>query len=336
MRNSCKSKGNKHAHQILALLVWRIPRIFVPNLLINMNKRLFVFALPLWIALLMPLHAQELFCKVTIDATQATGEKQSIQSMQDAFQRFLNNTKWTNDQFLPEERVKCFMNIIINDRQENRFKCFMNLRVVRPVYGSTYESTLCNLSDKNFDFVFTPFQELQYAEGQYIDDITSLLSFYAYQILGFDYASFSNNGGVLYFQKAQDILNLASGSMEAGWTQRSTNNPMQSRYGLSENMNNGSYKNFQTALYKYHREGLDKMEADPAKARKSILEAVKLVQQLNASAPLLRCVRVFLDAKSSEMIAAFTKAQPNEKNEFVQTMQSLDPMNAGKYNEVLK
>lgn len=299
------------------------------------NNKFFFFLCLLSLSVFQS-FSQELYCKVTIDATQASGEKQTIQNMQDAFTRFLNLTKWTSDVYAPEERIKCYMSVVVNNRQDNHFSCYMNLRIVRPVYGSTYESVLCNLSDKNFDFTYAPFQELQYADNSYTDDITALLSFYAYQILGFDYDSFSSTGGIPHFQKAQNIVNLASSSAESGWTQRSTNNPMQSRFGLSENMTNGAYNSFHLALYKYHREGLDKMENDPVKGRKAMLDALRSLQQLNSSAPLLRCIRVFLDAKSQELITIFTKALPNDKNDFVQIMQSLDPLDASKYNEVLK
>lgn len=279
---------------------------------------------------------QELFCTVSVDATQVSGDKQPIQQMKDAFTRFMNLTKWTNDQFAPEERIKCFMNISITAREDNHYSAFVNIRVVRPAFNSTYETVLCNLSDKNFDFNYLPFQELQYNDGTYIDNITALLSFYAYIILGFDYDSYSQNGGQNYFLKAQEIVNLSSASPEVGWTLRSSANPTNTRFALADNYVNGSYKVMHSVAYKYHRLGLDKMESDPVNARKAILEALTDVKQLNASTPLLRCVRVFLDAKSPELVSIFKKALPNQKNDFLSVMQSLDPMDMNKYNEVMK
>ncbi len=281
-------------------------------------------------------QAQELYCMVNVDATQISGDKQPIQQMKDAFTRFLNTTKWTNDQFMPEERIKCYLNISITAREDNRYTAFANIRVVRPVFNSTYETVLCNLSDKNFDFSYMPFQELQYTDGTYVDNITALLSFYAYIILGFDYDSFSQNGGQPYFLKAQEIVNLSSSSPETGWTLRSSSNPTSTRFALADNYVNGSYKVMHTVAYKYHRLGLDKMETDPVNGRKAILEAISDVKVLNSSTPLLRCVRVFLDAKSPEFVSIFKKALPNQKNDFLSVMQSLDPMDMSKYNEIMK
>ena len=303
---------------------------------INRVRKNILGILFLFIMIPFAAQSQELFCTVTVDATQISGDKQPIQQMKDAFTRFMNQSKWTTDQYTSEERIKCYLSLSITARDDNHYTAFANIRVVRPAYNSTYETVLCNLSDKNFDFNYLPFQELQYTDGTYVDNITALLSFYAYIMLGFDYDTFSQNGGQPYFLKAQEIVNLSSASPETGWTLRSSANPTGTRYALADNYVNGSYKAVHNAAYKYHRLGMDKLESDPINARKAVLEALTDVKQLNSSTPLLRCVRVFLDAKGPELVSIFKKALPNQKNDFLSIMQSLDPMDLAKYNEVMK
>lgn len=295
-------------------------------------KKLFYIYLLCCLPLLA--SAQELFCTVNIDASQITGDKQVITNMKDAVTRFMNLTKWTNDTYKPEERIKCFLQIIINQRDQDKFIASMNLRIVRPVYNTSYESLIANLSDKNFNFEYQPFQELIYTDGNLSGELTALLSYYAFIAIGLDYDTYSLAGGQPWFLKAQEIVNLSSASQNPGWTLQSAN-PMMTRFSLMDNFLNNSYSDIHQALYKYHRLGLDMMESDPVKGRKAILESLKLVQKLNSSAPLLRCVRVFVDAKSGELVSVFTKATMNEKNEFLQAMQSLDPTSMSIYNKVL-
>ncbi|MFN0202718.1 MAG: DUF4835 family protein [Bacteroidia bacterium] len=277
--------------------------------------------------------SQELLCKVTINATQVQGDKEVFDNMQNAITRYLNLTKWTNDSYEPNERIKCFINIVITKRDLDNFNATVNIRSVRPVYNSTYETSVANLSDKDFSFVYIPFQELQFSDNTYTDNLTSLLNYYAYMIIGLDYNSFSANGGTPYFQKAQVIADLAgaANSGDGGWS--STGN-IKNRYWLAENMLNTSYKGFHTCMQKYYREGLDKMESDPMKGRKAILDAVKEMQKVYKQNPMLYCIRIFFDAKSEEMISVFGKALMPDKTAFLQLMQEMDPGNNA-YNAIM-
>lgn len=271
---------------------------------------------------------------VNIDATQVQGDKQVVQTMKDAITRYLNQTQWTTDQFEPNERIKGFLQIIITKRDLDNFSATANIRFVRPTYNSTYESVVINLSDKYFNFTYIPFQELQYTENSYNDNLTALLNFYVFMVLGLDYDSFSPSGGMPYFQKAQEIASLAAANGgEDPW--RSTSNPISGRHWLAENMMNNSYKSFHTCMYKYYREGLDKMESDPAKGRKAILESMKEIQKLYKQNTLLRCVRMFFDAKTDELISVFTKSFTNDKNEFLQIVQEIDPTNMSNYAKIM-
>jgi hypothetical protein len=307
--------------------------IFFIFILIFLKKIMLTFFFALSSAYLFA--QTPLLFTVNIDATQVQGDKQIIQNMKDGITRYLNQTQWTTDQFEANERIKCFIQIIITKRDLDNFTATANIRFVRPTYNSTYESVVINLSDKYFNFTYIPFQELQYTENSYNDNLTALLNFYAFMVLGLDYDSFSASGGMTYFQKAQEIATLAAANGgEDSW--RSNSNPTSGRHWLVENMMNSSYKSFHTFMYKYYREGLDKMESDPAKGRKAILESMKEVQKLNKQNTLLRCVRMIFDAKTDELISVFTKGVTNDKNEFLQIVQEIDPLNMSNYAKIME
>lgn len=280
--------------------------------------------------------AQELNCTVNINATQVTGDKQIFPTLQDAIRRYMNSTKWTNDVFSNEEKIECFIDISVQNRDQDRMTCMANIRVLRPAYNSTYKSVIANISDKSVNFNYIPNQELYFTDGTYNDNLTAVLNFYGFIIVGLDYDTFSPTGGQPYFQKAQEWVNLASGNKEAGWSVANSSNPTQTREGLVRELQNGSASAYHTAMYKFHRNGIDKMEADPTKGRKAIIDALKEMETVNRNVPLSRLLRVFLDAKSNELVAIFGKAFPTEKQAFLEQMQKIDPTSMAVYNKVLE
>ncbi len=280
------------------------------------------------------LQAQELQVSVNIDYNQVgQGDKLIFQEMQRAINEYLNFTEWTQDEFSYQERIRCNFRIIINQRPSaDYFRCTANIQIYRPVFNSTYETPLANLSDKNFNFNYIIGQPLQYNENSYTDNLTALLNFYANLILGFDYGSFGPNGGTEYFKRAQNWVNLAASSPEQGWT--SSGVTQNNRFWLAENLTNSSYRAFHSALYNYHRQGLDQMTENMPKARRSILDSLRDMQKVFRQNPLLMVVRVFLDAKDGELVKVFQGAFPNDKKVFLELMQDIDPANIEKYKKV--
>lgn len=281
------------------------------------------------------LVAQELLCNVSVNASQVQSDRQIYQEMQKTLSEYVNFRSWTNDQFETQERIRATIQIRIQNRPTaDRFEGQATIQVYRPVYNSTYETLLLNFDDLNFDFNYTPFQQLEFVENQYQDDLTSLMNFYVYIILGFDYASFSNGGGNQYFQKALEIANLAQGQTNGpGWR---SSGDQRNRFWLVENLTNSRYKRFQELMFTYHRKGLDVMESDINSGRIAILEAIREMREINRTNPLLLINRVFAQAKDKELVKIFMKAQPAQKQEFVQLMTELDPSNASNYNRVME
>ncbi|MDP5172688.1 MAG: DUF4835 family protein [Bacteroidia bacterium] len=279
------------------------------------------------------LAAQELLVNVTVDASRIVSDKSVFDDLQQAISRYLNFQQWSTDKFEGSERIRANMTIIVQSRPApDQFVCQLNLQVYRPVYNTTYETMLFNHSDKKFNFTYVQFQPLQFVENTFTDNLTSLLNYYAYIMLALDYDSFSPSGGAPYVRKAQEILNLAvSSALESGWRANEDN---QNRYWLVENMQNSRYRSFHEAMYKYHRQGLDMMESTPAQGRRAITAALKDIERLHQQDPILMITRAFLNAKEDELVKVYQAAFINDKKEFLQIMQEIDPANIGTYEKV--
>lgn len=298
-----------------------------------MTKLLWTSLFCLFLAVPSVSNGQELLINVTVDASRIQSDRSVFEDLQQAISQYLNFQQWTNDKFESTERIRGNLQIVVRERPSpDQFVCQMNLQVYRPVYNTTYETLLFNHSDKSFSFTYVQFQPLQFVENTFNDNLTSLLNYYVYIMLAFDYDSYSASGGAPYIRKAQEILNLAvSASSQSGWKANEDN---QNRYWLVENLQNSRYRSFHEAMFKYHRQGLDQMESSPAQGRRAIIAALKDIQRLHQQDPILMLTRVFLNSKKDELVKVFQGAFVNDKKEFLQVMQELDPANMAAYEVV--
>ncbi|MCS7152865.1 MAG: DUF4835 family protein [Bacteroidia bacterium] len=287
--------------------------------------------------LLSIIWAQELLPIVSIQAPGIQGIDRSIlQQLQQDITQYLSTNRFSDDVFAPNERIKCFFDILITALPNpTRFEGSIQVRAIRPVYNSTYETLTFNFNDPDFRINYSATQTLQFSENTYVDNLTALLNFYAYLILGMDYDSFGMEGGMPYFQKAQQVLNLAAAnSSEPGW--QPTGNFLRSRYWIIENLLNSSYKQFHALFYQYHRNGLDKMHKDLPAAREVLLEVLQGMVKFSQENPNSVLVRLFVDTKGTELMQAFRKAPPEQKQRFVAAMRQLDPNNLSVYENLLQ
>ncbi|MCS7162706.1 MAG: DUF4835 family protein [Bacteroidia bacterium] len=288
----------------------------------------------LWLSLGL---AQELLPIVNIQAPGIQGIDRSIlQQLQRDMAQYLSTNRFSEDVFAPNERIKCLFNIILTALPDpTRFEGTMQVQAIRPVYGSTYETLTLNFNDPDFRINYSATQTLQFSDNTYVDNLTALLNFYAYLILGMDYDSFGPEAGMPFFQKALQVLNLAAAnSNEPGW--QPSSNFLRSRYWLLENLLNGSYKTFHQLFYRYHREGLDKMHKDPAAAREVLLSVLQDMVRFSQENPNSVLIRAFVDMKGTELMQAFGKALPEQKQRFVACMRQLDPNNLSVYENLLQ
>lgn len=292
-----------------------------------------------WLTLLLLslLGAQELLPVVNIQAPGIQGiDRTLLQQLQRDITQYLSTNRFSEDVFAPNERIKCLINIVITGLPSpTRFEGTMQVQAIRPVYMSTYETLTFNFNDPEFRIEYSATQTLQFSENTYLDNLTALLNFYAYMILGADYDSFGPEAGMPFFQKAQQMLNLAAAnSAEPGW--QPGGNFLRSRYWLLENLLNSSYKVYHTLIYRYHRDGLDKMYKDPTAAREVLLEVLQGMVKFSQENPNSTLIRLFVDAKSTELMQIFRKSTPEQKQRFVAAMRLLDPNNLSVYENLLQ
>lgn len=293
----------------------------------------FTLALALSSALL---SAQELQFTVSINAEVVqTTERAIFTEMENAFQSFLNDTEWTSDPFRNNEKIKGNLFLTITDQpQIGRFTANAQIQVLRPVYGSNYETLILNFADRDFDFNYTQSQPLRYNESVYTDNITGMLAFYAYVALGLDYDSFSPMGGNPHYEKAQNIVNIAQNSGATGWGQFQSR---RNRYWLIENLFiNKQFEPLREAIYTYHRQVMDKFTDDPESARAQVLELLKSLQEVNRVLPNSIGIISFLDAKNEEIVNIFKQGDIGVRRNVYNELLKLDPSRRSKYQQIVR
>jgi hypothetical protein len=278
-------------------------------------------------------QAQELKCQVQVVSQQIQGQgvdNRVFTTLQTAIFEFMNNRKWTNDNFTNNEKIDC--NILINLTKmptPGIYQGTIEVQSRRPVYKSSYNAVLLNYLDNNFSFTYQENQPLNYSENTYTDNLTSILAFYAYFMIGLDYDSYSLKGGTPYFQKALNIVNNVSGDAEGEWTSGDRN-----RYWMIYNLLDATYIPLRDAMYNYHRLGLDVMYDKKEEGLKMIASSIENLQKIHAIKPTSFSMQLFFNAKSDEVINIFTGASPEMKNKMVPILNRIDPSNSNKYMKI--
>lgn len=302
-------------------------------------KRLF-FLLVILLATKLA-DAQELQAKISVVANRVSNgvDKKIFQTLQGALTNFLNNRKWTSNAYLPQERVRC--NFLINIDQElgqNVYKASLTVQASRPVYNTVYESPMINFQDPDVVFRYVEFQPIEFNENRVqgsdpvAANLTAVLAYYVYMILGVDADSFAPNGGDELFRRAQNIVNNApEGRDVTGWKPF---DGIRNRFRLSENFTDNRYNALHEGLYAYYRQGLDQFYEDESKARKGILGGLNALNRLNTEIPNSMGVQFFFAGKSNELVRIFSKADPAEKSQARDLLSKLDVTNATAYKEL--
>ncbi|UXP30640.1 DUF4835 family protein [Reichenbachiella agarivorans] len=299
-----------------------------------MNYARILLCLTLLFGFSIKSFAQELDCRVVINAQliQST-ERRVFQEMESEFSRFINERKWTDGEFQNNEKIKCAIMINLEEQPNvSNFNATVQIISIRPVYGTTYETSLINFADRNFDFEYTQSQPMNYTENSYTSNITSLLAYYAYMVLAYDYDSFSNLGGDRMFTKAWEVVNTAQQSGYTGWDQFSS---VRNRYWWSENAIDQFMKSFRESMYLYHIKGLDIMADKPEEARANILEVLKKIAVVNKSKPRSIMVITFLDTKAEELISIFSEGNMNVRREAYDLLKTMDPARNEEFKKIL-
>jgi hypothetical protein len=281
--------------------------------------------------------SQELNCNVQISAQKIQGSnRQVFESMQRDIYEFMNNTVWTNHVFSYAERIDC--NIIMNLTEQlsaDEFRGTIQIQLRRPVFNTTYNSTMLNFMDNNFQFRYVEFQPLEFDPNSYRSSLVSVLAYYAYVILGFDYDSYSFEGGSELFQVAEKIVTNAQNAAEPGWKPYDGSRN-RNRYWLIKNILDKEYEGIRRFIYEYDINGLDKMESKTTEARASIVESLRLIQEVYRAKPdpFMYLIQIIMESKAEELINIFSDAFAEEKSRVMQILTEIDPGNKSKYEKI--
>jgi ribosomal protein S13 len=283
-------------------------------------------------------YAQELNCQVSVlvDAKVevSSTEKEIIKQMEQSIFDLMNNTQWTKDKFKTEERIKCNIQIQIREiPSTGTYKGYIQVQSTRPSFNSSYNTILLNFEDENFAVSFSRNAVLVYAQNQYRDNLTSILAFYAYYIIGLDYDSFSLKGGTPYFIEAQSVVTNAQVGGAPGW--KSSESGKRNRFYLVDNILQPVFDPMRECLYMYHRKGIDKLYEDKVVGKKAIYDALNKLTPLAATRPNAVNLLSFLFCKIPEFKNVFSDSELKEKQDLVALLKRLDSANSARYQEIL-
>lgn len=307
----------------------------------QLNKTLLRFLMPAAVLMLLAplsLQAQELNCTVQInDAQIEVADKRVFREMEQAFTNFLNNTKWTEDTYDFNERINCTLQITISNMPAiGSYSGTMVVRAVRPVFNTSYTTSTFTFVDRDFNFNYIESQPLNFNINAYNNNITSLLGFYAYMILGMDYDTFERQGGTFPFQQARTIAQIAQQQGVPGWDPASGGNASRSKGALIDNIFNPRLLALREIMYEYHRNGLDTFTADAEASRKLVLENLAVLKQIRDYNPSSILLITFFDSKATELANMFQQGTPQVKQQAYNLLTSLDPSNTEKYGAILR
>lgn len=286
--------------------------------------------------LLLTLHtasAQELNCTVQINSDQISGSNKAVfNTLQKSISDFMNNRKWSEMTFTNIEKIECSMNIVVKSVSQDNYSAEIQIQSRRPIYNANFYSTLFNFKDNNFSFDYKEFDQLEMNENTITSNLTAVLAYYAYIIIGYDMDSYARLGGTSFFQAAERIVNAAQAADLAGWKAFESS---RNRYALINNLTDEAFKKYRNYFYEYHRLGLDEMSTNIVNARAKIATGLPVLRETNRARPSAIAISSFMDAKTDELINIFSKASEKEKKEAVEILSDVNPTQINRYEKIL-
>jgi hypothetical protein len=299
------------------------------------------FYLLIVILLTQAVQGQELQARFTVNADKVSTQvdKKTFRTLQTALTNFINNRKWTGDNYQPQEKIKCnFLLTIDQDMGQNVYKSTLTVQAARPVFNTSYESPIINFQDQDIVFKYLEFQPVEFNENRVqgsdpmAANLTAVLAYYVNIILGMDYDSFSPRGGDPYFQKALYIVNNAPEAASiTGWK---AFDGLRNRYKLIEGLTDNRFNLMHDAIYAYYRAGLDQFYDNDQNGRTGILNALNFLNSVNTENPGAMVIQFFFQGKSNELVRAFTKADQKQKVQAREILSRLDITNINAYKEL--
>lgn len=281
--------------------------------------------------------AQELNCTVTINSDQIEGSnKQVYETLKQGIEEYMNQNRWTNMTFAETEKIECSMLIVVKQVLDNSYSCEMTLQSRRPVYGTTYTTPLLNFKDNAFNFIYQEFDRIEWQQNQFTTNLTAMLAYYSYLIIGHDMDSYQRLGGTPCFRMCEEIVNACQsasmeGSEQKGWLAFDSN---RNRYAMINNLQDEAFKKYRNFYYEYHRLGLDEMSGNVTNGRARIAEGLPVLKEAYRARPATYVINTFLDAKADELVDIFHEGTDKEKKEVYDLLIDIDPTRQNTYDRI--
>ncbi len=276
-----------------------------------------------------PADGQELRCRVQIDDSQISGAESEFDFLDDLerqIREYMNQRSWTDDAFLPHERISCSMQIVLQESISlSEFRARLVVTTRRPIYGTSQSSVIARVNDPEWRFEYSRGSSLNHDLDRY-DPLTSVLDFYAYLILGYDYDTFSPLGGTPFFDRAQTVADQAEGSGDPGWSSVGT---QQTRVQLLSNLRAQRHEPLRRVYYKYHRKGLDRFVQETEAARKTLMEVLRTLRDRLSQSYALN---LFFATKNQELTAIFEESDLEGQAQGL--LVQMDPSHSSQYNRL--
>ena len=280
-------------------------------------------------------EGEELNATVNLNASKVQGSNTEVFTMlQDALNEFINSRKWTTNTYEENERIVCSFNFVVNSySNDGSFDCSLMVQATRPVYGSSYNSMLFKYEDASIKFKYQPYDRLEFVEDNLDNNLTAVIAFYVYTIIGMDLDSMGELGGSEFLNKALNIANNAQNLGDAGWRAGSSNN---NRYSIIDDYMNGAMEPMRKLMYKYHRLGLDTMFKNADGGRKAITECLPLIKKAYEDRPMAYFTKLFTEYKIDEIVNLYSKCTPEEKKEVVKVLSEINPSLSTELDKITK
>jgi len=276
----------------------------------------------------LEIFAQELLCQISVNRSRIQGTNEEIyQSLQRDITEFMNNTKWTDNVFAQNERIECQISLNLSAYNGiDKFTGTLTVQSTRPVFNTNYKSVMLNHKERDdwFIFEYVEGQKLEFNENSHLSNLTSVLAFYAYVIIGLDYDSFGNTAGTPFFQKAREIVNNAQSAPEPGW-KAFEGTDENNRYYLIESILDNANSPLRKFSYRYHFMGLDRMETKIEVGRSEISNAMQQMQAVYRRKPESLYLKILMTTKTSEFVNLFSEAPAAEKLAVYNILKEIDP-----------
>ncbi len=278
--------------------------------------------------------AQELHCTVEVNSDAVEGtNKQVFESLQSSINDYLNENKFSTFTYAPVERIECRFFLTVKEYENDRIKGELQVQLSRPVYNTNITTTLLNFRDTKIEFEYRDGDPLVYNENSVENNLTALLDYYAYLFLAIDSDSFSPNGGQVFYDKAQSVVQAAQSIGEVGWKAfEDTKN----RAAVLSSYTDGNTSGIRRLLYDYHRKGLDEMATSPDKGRATITESLKEIQNIHKAAPMSVALSIFRDSKLDELVNIYSKAPATEREAAYEILQPIYPTDSERLDKIKK